>query len=258
MSEINLNYSSSVNSSYDTYKSQDATKTNTTTKADATTATKPDTTKTETKAEGVVYESTNIKNMSESERAALVEKLKADAESRVSQLKSLVEKLFLQQSEKATTATGDIWKFLASGEYTVDAETQAAAKEAISEDGYWGVEQTSQRIFDMAVALSGGDDAQMDKMLKAFEKGFKQATETWGKELPDISQKTYAAVQEKFANYKNEQTKAAETDATTAQKPYNQSPEGIAYDALRFFIPTTASNITTEYSSIFLSPREVA
>ena len=217
MSEINLNYSSSVQSNYEAYKSPSTSKADTTTKTDATTkadtTTKADANKTEIKAEGVVYESSNIKNMSESERASLVQKLKADVEARTSQLRSLVEKMFLQQSEKATTATGDIWKFLASGEYTVDAETQAAAKEAISEDGYWGVEQTSQRIFDMAMALSGGDEDKMDKMLDAFEKGFKQATEAWGKELPDISQKTYAAVHEKFANYKNEQAEAAKTEA---------------------------------------------
>ncbi len=217
MSEINLNYNSTIQSGYDAYKS--ASKTTSTKKtdtADTTTATKSQATTTETTAEGVVYESSNIKNMSETDRAALVEKLKADAEARTSQLKSLVEKMFLQQGEKATVATGDIWKFLASGEYTVDAETQAAAKEAISEDGYWGVEQTSQRIFDMAMALSGGDETQMEKMLEAFEKGFSQATSAWGKELPDICQDTYSAVHEKFANYKNELAAAAETDATTA------------------------------------------
>ena len=217
MSDISTNYSSTIQSGYDAYKSTSKTTTKKTDVAAETEAAKSTATTTETKAEGVVYESSNIKNMSESERAALVKKLNADVEARTAQLKSLVEKMFLQQSEKATTASGDIWKFLASGEFTVDAETQAAAKEAISEDGYWGVEQTSQRIFDMAVALSGGDEDKMEKMLDAFEKGFKQATEAWGKELPDISQKTYAAVHEKFANYKNElaaENKAA-TEATT-------------------------------------------
>lgn len=218
MSDINLNYNSTIQSNYDAFKSTsktDNTKKNETT-ANATSTSKAETDTTKQTAEGVVYESSNIKNMSEADRAALVKKLQADVEARTSQLRSLVEKMFLQQSEKATTANGDIWKFLASGEYTVDAETQAAAKEAISEDGYWGVEQTSQRIFDMAMALSGGDEDKMDKMLNAFEKGFKQATEAWGKELPDISQKTYAAVHEKFANYKNEQEKAAKTEVTEA------------------------------------------
>ena len=40
-------------------------------------------------------------------------------------------------------------------------------------------------------------------MLEAFKKGFEQATKAWGDELPEISQKTYDAVVEKFNNWKN-------------------------------------------------------
>ena len=216
-SEINSAYSSTSVTYKSTYKND---KTKTDNKTDAKSEVKAENTsaKTETSAntttqtaEGVVYESTNIKNMSEKERASLVEKLKADADARTAQLRSLVEKMFLQQGQKITDSDS-MWKFLASGDFTVDKETAEAAKEAISEDGYWGVKQTSQRIFDMAVALSGGDSEKMDDMLEAFQKGFKQATKTWGKELPDISQKTYAAVMEKFENYKKENSAA---DTTT-------------------------------------------
>lgn len=205
--EIKTNYST-VQTDYSAYK-------HTGSVSDKTENTDKVTDKTNTSSDnsssGVVYESTNIKNMSKEDRTALVQKLKADADARVANLKSLVEQMFLKQSEKSCFASDtDMWRFLASGDFTVDAETKAAAQEAISEDGYWGVEQTSQRIFDMAVALSGGDSEQMDKMLEAFQKGFKQATDTWGKELPEISQKTYAAVMEKFENYKNESTTATE------------------------------------------------
>ena len=219
--EINVAYSSTSVNYKSTYKN-DKTKTEgkadvkTDVKAEANVA-KPETntnTSTTTKAEGVVYESTNIKNMSEKERASLVQKLKADADARTAQLRSLVEKMFLQQGQKITDSDS-MWKFLASGDYTVDRETAEAAKEAISEDGYWGVKQTSQRIFDMAVALSGGDSEKMDDMLEAFKKGFKQATKTWGKELPDISQQTYSAVLEKFENFKNENAKEATAETAT-------------------------------------------
>lgn len=219
--EINVAYSSTSVNYKSTYKN-DKTKTEgktdvkTDVKAEANVA-KPEAntnTSTTTKAEGVVYESTNIKNMSEKERASLVQKLKADADARTAQLRSLVEKMFLQQGQKITDSDS-MWKFLASGDYTVDRETAEAAKEAISEDGYWGVKQTSQRIFDMAVALSGGDNEKMDDMLEAFKKGFKQATKTWGKELPDISQQTYSAVLEKFENFKNENAKEATAETAT-------------------------------------------
>lgn len=98
-----------------------------------------------------------------------------------------------------------IWSFLASGDFTVDPQTKAQAQKDIADDGYWGVDQTSQRIFDFAMALTGGDADKMEEMRDAFEKGFKQATKTWGKELPEISQRTYSATQKLFDDYKNQQ-----------------------------------------------------
>ena len=95
----------------------------------------------------------------------------------------------------------DMWKVLASGNFTADADTIAKAKEDISEDGYWGVKQTSSRIFDFAMALAGDDEEKMQKMKAAVEKGFKLATKSWGKELPDISKNTYSAVMDKFDDY---------------------------------------------------------
>ena len=41
----------------------------------------------------------------------------------------------------------------------------------------------------------------VENMKEAFEKGFKEATKTWGKELPDISQNTRDAVLKKFDDY---------------------------------------------------------
>ena len=102
---------------------------------------------------------------------------------------------------KALAEADDVWKFIASGEYEVDAKTKAEAQEAISEDGFYGVKQTSERIFDFALALTGGNEEQMKKMESAFEEGFKEATKSWGKELPEISKQTYEAVKEKFAAF---------------------------------------------------------
>lgn len=104
-----------------------------------------------------------------SSNSALIKKLKADTESRLSQMQNLVKEMMLKQGQTYTNADS-MWKFLASGDYTVDAQTAKDAKDAISEDGYWGVNQTSQRIFDFAVSLSGGDSEKMDKMLEAFKK----------------------------------------------------------------------------------------
>ena len=59
----------------------------------------------------------------------------------------------------------------------------------------------SERIFSFAQALAGDDEEKMTKMKEAFEKGFKEATKTWGKKLPDISQNTRDAVLKKFDDY---------------------------------------------------------
>lgn len=155
---------------------------------------------------GVTYSS----KMTDSERAEVVAKLKSDSQRQVDSFKSMVQDMFQKQG-LAVKNSDDIWSMLASGNYTVDQATADKAKSLISEDGYWGVDQTSDRIFEMAKALSGGDEEGMNKMFAAFEKGYKQATKSWGRELPDISKQTYDAVQQKFKDYQNS-LKSGETE----------------------------------------------
>ena len=131
---------------------------------------------------------------------AIISRLKADAEARTQQLQQLVQQMISKQGN-AYGQANDMWKFLASGNFTVDAQTKAQAQADIADDGYWGVKQTSERIFDFAKALSGGDMDKMKEMQAAFEKGFKQATKTWGKELPQISQDTRSAVNKLFEDF---------------------------------------------------------
>ena len=135
---------------------------------------------------------------------------KAENEARTAQFRSLVEKIMLGQGNAIGTAD-DIWSFLRTGNFTVDAATKAQAQADIAEDGYWGVEQTSDRIVDFAKALTGGDPDKIEEMKEAFKKGFKQAEETWGGELPEISKKTYDAVLEKFDAWAAENSKENET-----------------------------------------------
>ena len=144
----------------------------------------------------------SINKMSKEDRAALVTQLKADAEKRQSQLLDLVQKTITGQVGAYSKATGDdIWGILSSGKFTIDSATKAQAQEDISEDGYWGVKQTSQRLFDFASALAGDDVEKMKSMQEAMEKGYQQATKTWGKELPEISQRTMEAANKLFEDY---------------------------------------------------------
>ena len=148
---------------------------------------------------------------SKSTNPSLVAQLKADSDNRMQQLQSLVTTMFKKQGITIGTAD-DMWKALASGNFTADADTIAKAKEDISEDGYWGVKQTSERIFNFAQALAGDDEEKMKTMKEAVEKGFKEATKSWGRTLPDISQDTYSAVMDKFDKY----FASKNTDSTNA------------------------------------------
>lgn len=159
------------------------------------------TTKT-TEDTGVIYEHSTDTNTSSTKKTykpdtALINKLKADADARTSQLRSLVEQMMGKQATTYGNAN-DIWSFLRSGNYTVDPATKAQAQVDIAEDGYWGVTQTSDRIIQFATALTGGDPDKIEAMRDAFKKGYAQAEKTWGGSLPEISQKTYDAVMEKF------------------------------------------------------------
>ena len=80
--------------------------------------------------------------------------MKADTANRTNQLRSMVEQMMTKQGKKIGQAD-DIWSFLASGKYNVSPEVRAQAQKDIADDGYWGVEQTSDRIVEFAKALSG-------------------------------------------------------------------------------------------------------
>ena len=148
--------------------------------------------------------------------AALIQKLKQDSEDRINQLKDIVSQMMTKQGT-AIGKADDIWSFLASGDFTIDEAAKKKAQEEISEDGYWGVKQTSDRILDFAKALSGNDSSKADLLLDAFKKGFEEATKTWGKDLPDISKQTYDAVVEKFDKWKNGEGTTADAEQKAAQ-----------------------------------------
>ncbi len=162
---------------------------------------------------GVVYEpskdSANIPVKKYVQNTELINKMKADSAEHTKQLQNIVQQLMTKQGQTFSVAN-DMWQFLASGKFEVDAATKAQAQEDISEDGYWGVKQTSNRILDFATALTGGDPSKIEDMRKAFEKGYKQAEKTWGGELPEISKQTYDAVMAGF-------DKMAEDAASTTQ-----------------------------------------
>lgn len=154
--------------------------------------------------------------------AATIEKMKAEAEQKTAQLRSLVEKMLLKQGEQFTTLK-DAFDMIKDGTIEVDDETVVAAQKEVADDGYWGVEQTSERLFSFAKALAGNDPTKADSMLEALQKGFDEATKAWGGELPELCQKTLEATKQKLSDWRDGNSEAendnvsATTDTATAE-----------------------------------------
>ena len=212
MGDINVSSATATQASYQTTEVKNDTK-----------AKEETAVKTEDKAseQGAVYEKSkepekkatySINKMSAEDRAALVQQLKQNELERRNQMVSLVQKMFNGQAGVSKLA--DL--FSPENLKSVSAEDIAKAKEDVSEDGYWGVKQTSQRLFDFASALAGDDPEKMKEMQKAMEKGFKQATHAWGKDLPGICGDTLSAANKLFDDYYASKKQGTETNPVGA------------------------------------------
>lgn len=79
--------------------------------------------------------------------------------------------------------------------------TPEEAQALVADDGYFGVEQTSDRIVDFAINAFGNDPAKLQQMKDSIDKGFKEAQQAFGGALPEISQKTYEAIMDKLDTF---------------------------------------------------------
>ena len=71
--------------------------------------------------------------------------------------------------------------------------TELSSQEAenlVSDDGFFGINQTSQRVADFAFDISGNDLEKLEASREGIIKGFDDAAKMWGGELPEISYKT--------------------------------------------------------------------
>ena len=140
------------------------------------------------------------KKVSDNERKKQESYLINQAEQQTKNFEKLVSSIFSKQSNKVGLVNmyydGNLKNFYQN--LTVDAKTIEKAKQDISEDGYYGVNQTSERILSFAKAIAGDDPKKIQEMRDAVEKGFKKAEQMWGDKLPDISQRTYDKVMSTF------------------------------------------------------------
>ena len=105
-----------------------------------------------------------------------------------------------------TTAQKDILSFLsgknvsddfnlANTGYEGKAITELSVDEAtelIGDNGFFGIDQTSQRVSDFVLSFSGDDIELLKKGREGIVRGFDEAQEMWGGKLPQISYDTQA------------------------------------------------------------------
>ena len=96
-------------------------------------------------------------------------------------------------------AYGDFKSFLSDigykGKPIAELSKDEAAK-LVSEDGIFGVKQTSERIANFVINGAGGNEDRLRAGREGMLQGFKDAEKMWGGELPEISQKTMQAATE--------------------------------------------------------------
>jgi len=98
------------------------------------------------------------------------------------------------------------WAIRAGGLFKLNEADRAQAQQMISEDGFFGVKQTTERIMSFAKALVGeGASAEdIEKMRAAVQKGFDQVGNLFGgfNKLPDVTRDTYSSIMQSFDDWK--------------------------------------------------------
>jgi hypothetical protein len=150
-----------------------------------------------------------------------IDRLLKEAEKRSESLRKLVEKMLLKQGQTFTETT-DIYALLREGKLEVDSKISIQAQNDISEEGYWGVNQTSDRLVSFAKALTGGDPSKAEEMIAAVKQGFEEATKAWGGELPEICKNTLNASIRKLEAWRDSES----MERTAAEEFKNQASKG--------------------------------
>ncbi len=121
--------------------------------------------------------------------------------------------------------------------------TKDEAKELISNKGFFGVSETSQRIADFVFAFSDEDLTILQASRESIVKGFKETEKLWGEQLPSISydtqEKTLKLIDERIQEIKDKEKIEAnklEDEIETKEnniKKFNQKQEDKKNDTTR-------------------------
>lgn len=126
------------------------------------------------------------------------------AESQKAMMRQFVTDTLRQQGLSLATVDGV--------EIDITSLSQEDAAALVAEDGYFGAEQTSDRIVSFAIAVSGGDTTKLEEIMAGIEQGYAEAEEAWGDTLPDLCYDTYDMIVEKLNSWANDSPTAASAE----------------------------------------------
>ncbi len=133
----------------------------------------------------------------QSERAKQVEELKeehqAKLQERISKMMIEVQSFLDIKLESPKIDVQEFKDFLQEIGYEgkpIGQLSQDEAAELISDEGFFGVVQTSDRIADFVLLGAGGDETLLREGREGILRGFKEAEILWGETLPDIAYET--------------------------------------------------------------------
>ncbi|MGE4319290.1 MAG: hypothetical protein AB7E96_10370 [Deferribacterales bacterium] len=181
---------------------------------------KSDSTKTTSKSVNVEIKYTAVSasvihedkaDISDSETKALTDEAMSRAEAYIQESVNRLRERISQHTQnvmkgQSETVMAEIRSYSLSVKITLQSETtientDSGMQSLISEDGYFGVKKTSQRIFDFVSSMAGNNPEKLAEAKEAVQDGFDKAKGALGGDLPQISNDTYDAVMEKIDSY---------------------------------------------------------
>ncbi|MCL2391358.1 MAG: hypothetical protein FWC66_01955 [Oscillospiraceae bacterium] len=105
-----------------------------------------------------------------------------------------------------TDSTGQtFWAARAQGNLQLSETDRVQAQQMISDEGFFGVTQTTDRIMSFAKALvgEGANQNQIESMRAAVQAGFDQVAQMFGgfENLPEVTRNTHAAIMQAFDDW---------------------------------------------------------
>lgn len=132
------------------------------------------------------------------EQMDAIDAIKSAEQQRINSFNSMIQRMIGKQANLSTISKNSFLNI------NITVQDIADAKAAISEGGEYSVNAVADRIMNMAIALSGGDESKIEELKAAVKKGFDEAEKQWGGALPSICGDTYTEIMNRFDKWQKD------------------------------------------------------